>query len=740
MKHLLIVFLFTVQLLWSQNSLRIASAGENGGYDRLAQSIKQIVEAYTPYKINVIHTDGSVDNIKRLKKQKVDLAIVQNDTALYAKNGYYPFENPIENIQMLMSFYSEPIYIVTNQKGINSIEQLRTMYINVGQKKSGLRASAEVLLRSAGIWDYITPFYQNIPKSIRYLEAGRIQAIFLNSFNTKVQQHIDAGDWKVVPIPARLIKKLQNTFSYFSSYKVDENLYTIAVKSILVARDDMDPKIAKEIIKVLYEHYEALQFPHTKPNKKECFCANPFPTWHSGTMRFFEAKHMEPPQTYRDEGYILYGMAAFIGLLALIISIVFVFFHRSNAHKEINPNDHYVFNLLKILYLKIVDHKYIIFFIVVFVFYMISILFIRHYEHIWALENNQYTPFDDFSLWDSIVWLFVFATSSYNDGIFPHSDGGKFFASLIPMIGWGGLLAFATLVASDKIKKFLLEVKGMGSVAYEDHIVLCGWNKNGCNIISSLTHENIENKRKIVILAEEKYKSEIDLCVLNQKSVTHIVGYAKSKEDLERANLKKANTVVVLQSDDHTDPDAYAILDVMTINKYANDLGIREQRGSEFQVIIQLHDSKNKSIATDAGADQIISIASVESSILANMIQTPGVNNFVEEIFDFNDVNDIYSIDITSGSKLIGKTYNEALLMLREFNILLLSINIAYHRSQEEAEKIKKEHGLTRDVITNPINKAENEYKIQEGGMLIVLAQYEQTVLDAIEKMKGEEK
>jgi len=375
---------------------------------------------------------------------------------------------------------------------------------------------------------------------------------------------------------------------------------------------------------------------------------------------------------------------------------------------------------------------------VVFAFYMVSILFIRHYEHMWALENNQYTPFDDFTLWDSIVWLFVFATSSYNDGIFPHSDGGKFFASLIPMIGWGGLLAFATLVASDKIKKFLLEVKGMGSVEYEDHIILCGWNRNGCNIISSLTHENIENKRKIVILAEEKYKSEIDLCVLNQKSVTHIVGYAKSKEDLERANLKKAATVVVLQSDDHTDPDAYAILDVMTINKYANDLGIRQQRGSEFQIIIQLHDNKNKPIAIDAGADQIISLASVESSILANMIQTPGVNHFVEEIFDFNDVNDIYSIDITENSKLIDKTYNEALLKLRESNVLLLSINIAYHRTSSEVNELRFKYKLRREVITNPITDSENNYKIQAGDMLIVLAQYEKTVLDAIEKMKGE--
>jgi len=366
----------------------------------------------------------------------------------------------------------------------------------------------------------------------------------------------------------------------------------------------------------------------------------------------------------------------------------------------------------------------------------VCIFLIKYVEHHWALTHNFSSAFDDFTFKDSLMWLFLFATSSYSGGVFPQSDWGKLFASIIPMIGWGGLLAFATLLASDKIKQFLLEVKGMGSIKYKNHLIICGWNKSGCNIIKALTHENIEKQHDIVILSDDTHKMEIDLCLLNQKNVSYLVGQAKSKSDLERANIFEANIVLVLQDDNHTDPDAYAILDVLTINKYANSLGIRKQKGLKFQIIIQLHASQNKQIALDAGADQVLSMSSVESNILANMIQTPGVNQIIEEIFDFNDTNDIYSIDVTKNSKLIGKTYNEALILLREYNILLLSINIAYHRSSEDMEIIKKENTLTRDVITNPINDEENNYRIQEGGMLIVLAQYGQSVLDAVEKLE----
>jgi TRAP transporter TAXI family solute receptor len=738
----IITFLLFVQFVYGQNTLILASANKNDTYDNLAKSIKKIVEAHSEYKVEIVNTRGSVDNIKRLDKGTVDLAIVQNDTAFYAENGFSVFEKkPILDLQMLFTFYDEPIYIVTNKPNINSLEQLLNMRINVGEKNSGLLESAKVLLKSTKIWKHITPFYLDPVKSLAYLEKSKVQAIFLNTLNDEVKKKIALNLWYVVPVPIRLISKLQNTFSYFLTYKVEDNTYTVAVKSILISKNSLDKEVTYLLSKLLYEHRKELVFPkdcHNDKSKEGCFCFNPLKAWHMGTEQFFNEHHITP-KTFDTNTHVLYGLGATVLILLLILFLVIYIFHKITVHKNINPNDNYIFNLFKMIYLKIVDHKYVIFFIVVLSLYFVSIFFIKYFEHQWALANNMYSAFDNFSLWESLLWLFIFATSSYSGGIFPHSEWGQFFASLVPMIGWGGLLAFATLIASDKIKRFLLEVKGMGSIKDEDHIILCGWNKNGCNIIQALTHDNIAYKHKIIILAEEKYKSEIDLCVLGQKDVIHLVGYAKSKEDLERSNLLKSHAVVVLQDDTHTDPDAYAILDVLTINKYANDLKIREQKGAEFQIIIQLHSNKNKQIAIDAGADQIISLSSIESNILSNMIQTPGVNHLVEEIFDFNDTNDIYSIDVTANSKLVDTTYNEALVLLREFNILLLSINIAYHRRDEEAQKIKKEHGLTRNVITNPINEAENNYKIQEGEMLIVLAQYGDIVTSTVEKLEEKE-
>lgn len=734
-QKIIIVFLLFLDISYAHTTLKIASANKDDSYDKLAQSIKKIIEENSEYKLQIVNTKGSVDNIKRLEEGEIDLAIVQNDAAFYAQEGLEPFSAPLTDLQMILAFYDEPIYIVTNQKNINSIEQLENMRINVGQKKSGLLASSQVLLNSTHLWEHITPFYYDPQKSLEYLKNEKVQVIFLNVLDDETKRNIKKNKWRIVPIRANIIAKLQKTFYYFSAFDVGDNIYTLAVKSILISKNTLDNKVTYDITKILYEHYGELVFPALTNDKNDCFCANSLSSWHEGTKRFFDDRKINPRSFHDDKYVIYYGIGAALLILFLTVLLAIYIAYKRSLQYSIKPSKNFFLNSFKIISLKIIDHKYIVFVIVVLALYLTCIFLIKYFEHQWAVIHNISSPFDNLSLKESLMWLFIFATSSYNDGIFPCSGLGKFFVSIIPMIGLGGLLAFATLVASDNIKKFLLEVKGMGSVKDENHIILCGWNKGGCNIVEALTHKNIRHKKNVVILAPEKEKKDIEHCILNKKNVVHIVGNAKSREDLQRANLQKACTVVVLQDETHTDPDAYAILDVLTIRRYADELGIRDDKGFGFQIILQLLNDNNKQIAIDAGADQIIALANIESKLLSNMIQTPGINHFVEEVFNYNDANDIYSFDIKSGCSLEGKTYSEVLSLLKEYNILLLSINIEYHRDENEINDIKTKYKLDRGVITNPINNAENNYEIQIGDKLIVLAQYEEIVLDTVAKL-----
>ncbi len=68
---------------------------------------------------------------------------------------------------------------------------------------------------------------------------------------------------------------------------------------------------------------------------------------------------------------------------------------------------------------------------------------------------------------------------------------------------------------------------------------------------------------------------------------------------------------------------------------------------------------------------------------------------------------------------------------------MLLSICIENHRDRENVEQIKARCNLKRGVITNPLDDAECNYQTQIGDTLILLAQYEKTVDQAIKSLKA---
>jgi len=87
----------------------------------------------------------------------------------------------------------------------------------------------------------------------------------------------------------------------------------------------------------------------------------------------------------------------------------------------------------------------------------------------------------------------------------------------------------------------------------------------------------------------------------------------------------------------------------------------------------------------------------------------------------------------------VVKTVTIRCYELRKYKILLLSINLENHRSKDAVAKIQAQHNLKRGVITNPLLREETDYRTQAGDLLIVLAQYERTVDDAVKRIERSE-
>ena len=740
---LLCIFLFSSLL--ANDTLLLGSGSKGKGYYALAHSIQKVLkENNCTTEIRVKETSGSADNLMRLQNGEIDMAIVQNDTAFFAENGMFLFhDKPVENIETVISFYKEPIFIITNQKNINNIYQLSNQRINIGLRRSGLQASAKVLLKSTRVWESINPYYRDADKSIQLLLYNTVQAIFLNYIDENIRKKIEKKELFIVPISERLIKKLNKTFSYFSAYEyqVDnfEKITTLSVTSILVADKEVDPKTIYTIAQILNEYYALLVFPVGFEKLDKHFIANPLKQWHSGVLDYFQKNHMNLTDSDEIDIYVLYMILAVLIMIVLLTTIsLFLLYHADVFHRF--SGSHMIIDMLQRLYLSISRHKYLFLGVVLVMAYLMCVLLIKYFEHKWAISNNILSTFDELSLYKNLSWLFVFGSSGYNGNLFPSSEEGKLVVSLVPLLGIGGIFAFVGLITFDQFKKYFLEVNGMGVRRVKDHIILCGWNDNAHFIVENLLHKNISSKRQIVILADMAYEEPIGKYKFDPMYVSYIKGQAISRDDLMRANIIEADIAIVISDSNMSDPDARTILKILTVERFCLELeedGKRTGRAN-IHTIAEIADPQNIRIAEDAGVDQIISLGNIESKIFTQAVQNPGVAKFINEIMTYNEQNDIYSFPITEESQLFGKTYDEILYMLRKFNILLLSINVENRKIKKEVEEVMQKYQLENPVITNPFREGERQYPTHEGDLIIVLAQYEESVTKALKSLKKE--
>jgi|GEM_PF-3502017 len=730
--NILLFFLFAnCSLSVEKTSYRLGTALKSGSYFPLGQSIKKILNEYE-IEVNVIETNGSVENLELLDKDSLDFAIVQNDIAFFADNGLYPFNGRLADLRGIITFYKEPIYIITTDPLLVSIDQLRHLKINVGPEGGGLFTDTKIILNSVNLWSSIQRHYFAPNIGIRMVLDGQLQASFINNIPDSLLNHINDNKLFMIPLNRSFIENLTQTYPYLSIYNEEVNsipIATVCVKSILVCKKSMNDDLVYSITKTLLENYDKLDFPDriVEGSKNKVISGMSLDNWHSGSIQYYNDIDIMPSNIVLR--YIWYFLLIPVALIFIIFfSNLFLAFLKKQNIFLLNLNT----NLIRFLRKSISvlsDYKYLVIILIVITLFITDLIGIQYFEHKWAIKNNSISDFDNRSFLNNILWLFVFGGSGYSSNLFPQDPFAQFLVTLIPMIGLGGALTIIGFLTSDHIKNHILEIKGLKSKMIRNHIIICGWNKNVPILIQDLLNKEYTHKKPVLVLADIEEDFPLAKYNLDKTIVSYVKGDATKRADLEKANFKEADIVVIVADEKSTDPDARNILKTLTIENYSLELeakGIRKK--DNIYSILELVDVHDTSLAKEAKVDEIISLGGIKTKIMVQSIHNPGVSQFLNEILDFNEFNEIYSLKINKNSKLVGKTFDELLVLLRKFNILLVAINLKSYRDKKEIKVILEQNNLNREVITNPINEAENSYKMHQNDMLIMFAENEKII------------
>jgi voltage-gated potassium channel len=274
----------------------------------------------------------------------------------------------------------------------------------------------------------------------------------------------------------------------------------------------------------------------------------------------------------------------------------------------------------------------------------------------WAVEHTKSD--DVHSIGDAYGWLF--RTLFENTSPYKLKTHYGFISYWIVRVAGVSLIAFTTAtIASRFVQTVINRGAGMGKFKGSGHIIICGWSPKGLEIIKELRAKEVEDARPIVILAD------IATTPVKDKATEFVRGNPSDSEDLRRAGLDRASTVIVLSDQsnaslDADDLDARALLTTLAV----------ESLNPDVYSCVEVVKSENRQHFERTRANELVVSAELTGSLLAASATTHGLTAVVADLLTHPEGQELYRIPVPAD--LAGQTVRHALEVLKDVHDSLL--------------------------------------------------------------------
>ncbi|HIC51160.1 MAG TPA: hypothetical protein EYO96_00760 [Candidatus Marinimicrobia bacterium] len=248
-------------------------------------------------------------------------------------------------------------------------------------------------------------------------------------------------------------------------------------------------------------------------------------------------------------------------------------------------------------------------------------------------------------------WAIVTMTTVGYGDFSPSSGAGRLF-SVIIMFGGISLTALLTAsISSIFVTRRIREDKGLEKINVTDHMMICGWNKNVHQVLDSI--QTLSGDRKLeVVLINEANQNEIDAVRNKYREIKfkYVRGDFTRETVLERANLKKASTAIILPNDpleSGSHPDEKTIFGTLTIKTLAPYV----------RVVAYLMERENLTHIKRANADEVLLSDDFGAFMLAAHVIDPGVPQTVEKLLNSRSDSRFRRIEIPQ--EYVGRSFSD---------------------------------------------------------------------------------
>lgn len=284
--------------------IRFGAAGAGGGYYSFANAFTQMAEQENEsYDFDVRTTAGSSANLRLLSEGYIDMAIAQADLIDAAYNGTGAFDgNVCDGYEAVAGLYTEACQIVVREdSGIETLDDLQSKKVSIGEEESGTLINAEQILQMSGLAEPLVEVVNlDYVDAADELKSGEIDAFFCTAgIQTSVIEEL-SKDCKIrlIDIDDRVIDRLLAAYDFYSEYTIhrgtyegqEQDIHTIGVEAVLLVSTDMPDETVKELTGILFDHSGDILYATPLDEMQSGFAAASGITipFHGGARAYYE--------------------------------------------------------------------------------------------------------------------------------------------------------------------------------------------------------------------------------------------------------------------------------------------------------------------------------------------------------------------------------------------------------------------------------------------------------------------
>ncbi|QFT85240.1 hypothetical protein FIU88_09650 [Halomonas sp. THAF12] len=299
----------SVSIVQANERLLIGSTSSSSSHYGYFVAVNQIINAELEgVSTSVAETGATVDNLRRLSRNQIDMGLVTTNTGFHAYSGLGDFENRPIDTRLLWVYTVAPQNVaVREDAGVSSLADLEGVRLNPGITGSASESTTESVMETLGIMpDYVRGSTTDVVDSIK---DGRIQGYVKSGVGDRLDgSTMDIATFTpidVLSLSDEQANTLRTEMPDVAVVDIPEGAaeglpaYTTWAFGVAVhAHPDMDEETAYQITKAVMENPEpqANAFPAVEDVDlaQMTLDVGTVPL-HAGAARYFEEQGMKIP-------------------------------------------------------------------------------------------------------------------------------------------------------------------------------------------------------------------------------------------------------------------------------------------------------------------------------------------------------------------------------------------------------------------------------------------------------------